>query len=83
MDEPGLIGYFSDNNLERLRRCEILAEKKGLKVPQIAMAWIFNQDFSVFALSSPANALMAEENIKAIETPLTKEEVLWLNLEEA
>ncbi len=82
MDEPGIIGYFSDNNLERLRRCEILAEKKGLKVPQIAMAWIYNQDFPVFALSSPQNKAQAEENIKAMEVTLTKEEVLWLNLEE-
>ncbi|MBR6719741.1 MAG: aldo/keto reductase [Clostridia bacterium] len=82
MDEPGIIGYFSDNNLERLRRCEILAEKKGLKVPQIAMAWIYNQDFPVFALSSPKDKYQAEENIKAMEVTLTKEEVLWLNLEE-
>ena len=82
MDEPGIIGYFSENNIERLRRCEILAEKKGLKVPQIAMSYLFNQDFSVFALSSPATSAMAEENIKAMETTLTKEEVAWLNLEE-
>jgi len=28
MDEPGIIGYYCENNIERLRRCEILAEKR-------------------------------------------------------
>lgn len=83
MDEPGIIGYFSENNIERLKRCEILADEKNLTVAQIAMAWIYNQDFSVFALSSPRDKKQAEENIKAMEIKLTKEEVLWLNLEEA
>ncbi len=81
MDEPGIIGYFSENNLERLRRCEILAKEKGLKVPQIAMAWIYSQDFNVFAISSPRDKKQAEDNIKAMYVNLTNEETAWLNLE--
>ena len=45
MDNPGIIGYFSENNIERLRRCEILAEEKGVSVAQVALAWIYNQKF--------------------------------------
>ncbi len=81
MDEPGIIGYYCERNIERLGRCELMAEKKNLTVAQVAMAWIYNQDFEVFALSSPANIDQAEQNIAAMNTVLTKEEVKWLNLE--
>lgn len=81
LDEPGYIGYFCDNNLKRLARCEELAEKKGITVAQAAMAWIYNQRFEVFALSSPVTAEQLSANIKALEIELTEEEVRWLNLE--
>lgn len=82
MDEPGIVGYFSDNNIERLRRCEIMAEKKGLSVAQIALGWIYNQRFSVFALSSPQNRKQAEDSIEAMNVKFTDDEVKWLNLED-
>ena len=81
MDEPGIIGYFCDSNLERLARCEQLAEKKGITVAQAAMAWIYNQKFDVFALSSPVTQGQIDQNIAAIEIELTDEEVAWLNLQ--
>ena len=81
MDEPGIIGYFCDSNLERLKRCEQLAEKKGITVAQAAMAWIYNQKFDVFALSSPVTQGQIDQNIAAIEIDLTDEEVAWLNLQ--
>ena len=34
LDEPGYIGYFCENNLKRLARCEELAEKKDITVAQ-------------------------------------------------
>ena len=81
MDEPGIIGYFCESNLERLKRCEELAEKKGITVAQAAMAWIYNQKFDVFALSSPVTQGQIDQNIAAIEIELTDEEVAWLNLQ--
>ncbi len=82
MDEPGLIGYYCENNLERLRRCEILAGQRKLKVAQIAMAWIYRQPFAAYALSSPVTKQQLLENIEAIDIPLTDDEVRWLNLED-
>lgn len=82
MDGPGITGYFSDNNIERLRRCEIIAKKKGLSVAQIALGWIYSQSFSVFALSSPQTRKQAEDSIKAINIKFTEDEVKWLNLED-
>ena len=80
MDEPGIKGYFCPDNLERLRRCEQLAAEKGVEVAQIALAWIFNQKFEVFALSSPVNAEQINQNARALDITLTDEEVAWLNL---
>lgn len=81
MDEPGILGYYCESNIERLRRCEILAEKKGISVAQIAMAWICNQPFDVFALSSPITREQIAQNVAAINIKLTRDESSWLNLE--
>ena len=81
MDEPGIIGYYSEKNIERLRRCECLAEEKGISVAQAALAWIYNQKFDVYALSSPVTKQQLDANIKAMEIELTDMEVKWLNLE--
>ncbi len=80
LDAPGILGYYCPNNIERLRRCEILAKKKGITVAQAAMAWIYNQKFEVFALSSPVTPEQIRQNIRAMDIALTEEEVAWLNL---
>ena len=82
MDEPGLKGYAYPENFERLRRCEILAAEKGMTVPQIAMAWIFNQkDLDVYALTAPVQRDMMQVNVAASEIVLTEAECKWLDLE--
>ena len=81
IDEPGMLGYYCENNIERLRRCEILANEKNVTVAQIAMAWIYSQPFDVFALSSPVTKQQIDENIKAIDIALNENESKWLNLE--
>ena len=82
LDGPGMKGYASPENFERLRRCEILAAEKGMTVPQIAMAWIFNQkNLDVYALTSPVQRDMMKSNIDASEIILTESECEWLDLE--
>ena len=80
MDAPGILGYYCPSNIERLRRCELLAKKKGITVAQAAMAWIFHQKFEVFALSSPVTPEQIRQNIEALDIALTEEETAWLNL---
>ena len=82
MDEPGLKGYAYPENFERLRRCEILAKETGMTVPQIAMAWIFNQkDLDVYALSAPVKREMMRTNVEASEIRLSEADCAWLDLE--
>lgn len=81
IDEPGILGYYCENNIERLKRCEILAKEKNKSVAQIAMAWIYNQPLDVFAISSPVTKEQIHENIDAIDIILTEKECKWLNLE--
>ncbi|MBQ3269579.1 MAG: aldo/keto reductase [Clostridia bacterium] len=81
MDAFGVKGYACDANIERLRRCEIMAAQKGLTVPQVAMAWLFNQRaLDVYALVSTSRPENMRDNIAASEVALTDAECAWLDL---
>lgn len=82
LDSAAVKGYVCEANFERLRRCELLAKEKNLSVPQIAMAWIFNQrELDVYALVASSSRERMRQNIAAAEIPLTDAECAWLNLE--
>ena len=82
MDAAGIKGYAHPDNFERLRRCERLAAEKGLTVPDIALAWLFNQRaLDVYALTSPSAAERMRNSIAASAIPLTDAECRWLDLE--
>ena len=78
LDRAARKGYLCADNMERLRRAEILAEKKNCSVTQIAMAYIFNQQMPVFAIVSTTNPGRMRQNIRAAEMKLSPEEVDWL-----
>lgn len=80
LDEFAIKGYASENNFERLRRCELLAAKKGCSVSQIAMAWIFKHNLNVFAAVATSKPSRMQENIDALNIDLVDEEVLYLDL---
>jgi len=81
LDKPAISGYAYTDNFERLRRCEELAEIKGVSVPQIAMAWLFHQKVNTFAIVSTPNSAQMQENIDALSIGLSGKELLYLNLE--
>lgn len=78
MDPFAQKGYLYPCNMERLARAEILAERKGCSVAQIAMRYIFASDMRVFALVSTSDPGRMRENIEAANEPLTREEARWL-----
>ena len=80
LDEFGMKGLCCEENFERLRRCEELAEKKGLTVAEIALAWVFRSPMNVFPVVSTSSEERLAKNIGAMEIPLTEEECAWLDL---
>jgi len=80
IDGACLRAYCHEVNFKRLDRVEILAEEKGVSVPQIAMAYIMNQPLNVFALVGAANREEFRANVAACDLELSQEEVEWLDL---
>ena len=72
--------YCSDANFTRLDRVKELADAKGLTVPQIALAYIFNYPMNVFALVGAQNQEEVDTNVAALNTDLTEQELLYLDL---
>jgi aryl-alcohol dehydrogenase-like predicted oxidoreductase len=57
-----------------------LADAKGLTVPQVALAYIFNYPMNVFALVGAQNQDEVDTNVAALNTDLTEQELLYLDL---
>lgn len=74
-------GFASQENFERLRRCEELAAEKNASVSQIALAWLMHQPLNVFAAVATSNLERLQADIDALNLPLTDGECRWLNLE--
>ncbi len=72
--------YAREDNFVRLNRARQLAEEKAATVPQIALAYIFQQPLNCFAITGTLNTTHFKENIEALEIGLTKKEVSWLDL---
>lgn len=82
MMEPGAAhAYCHEENFERLKRAEMLAEKKACSVSQIALAWLLKQKIEAFPIVSASTGGRMEENVKAMEIELSEDEAKWLNLE--
>lgn len=80
LDPNAVKGYCYPENFERLARVEKIAARKNCTVPQIALAWVLNQNFDVFPLVSVPKAEWMASNIEALDIALTKEEIEWLDL---
>lgn len=81
LDSFAMTGYACSDNFERLRRCEIIAEKHGVTVAQIAMNWIFSHPLNIFAIASMSKADRMKTNREALLLQLSDEEIAYLNLE--
>ena len=83
LDPPAVKGYACPDNFERLRRCEELSARKGVTVPQLAMRWIFAQELNTFAVVSTSSPARMQQNIDALQIPLTAQEADYLDLRAA
>jgi len=80
LDEFALKAYYFEENRERLRRAEALAEKKGATVAQIAIAWSLCQKVDVYPVVSTTRVSRIAENAKALNIRLTAAECAWLDM---
>jgi aryl-alcohol dehydrogenase-like predicted oxidoreductase len=79
LDGAALKAYAHEVNFQRLDRCRNMADKKGVSVPQIALAYILNQPFKVFPIVGAASKEELLEIVAAADIVLTKEECNWLD----
>lgn len=70
--------YCHEDNFRRLDRARILAEERGLSVPQMALAYVLNQPVEVFALVGCNSGEEFRANVEAAGVGLTPEELAWL-----
>lgn len=80
LDQFTIKGYWCEDNLERLRRAEKIAEEKQCTVAQLAVAWMFTQGLDVYAVLSSGNIKRLFSNTEAMGVEITEEEACWLNL---
>lgn len=80
LDQFGMLGYGYPENFERLKRAEELAEKKGVTVPEIALAYLFTHPMNAFAVVSTTSPERMRMNIGAMDIELTQEERDYLDL---
>lgn len=72
--------YYCADNVERLRRAELLAEEKGCGVPAVVLAWALRQPMNVFCILSPSSAKHLSSVLSAFQITLSDEEAAWMNL---
>ena len=75
--------YCYEANFTRLERARMLAEQKGMTVPQIALAYVLNQPLNMFALVGCRTGAEFAENVAAGHLRLSPDEIAWLGLDEA
>lgn len=83
-DDPDVVRAY-DNEASRARRvrAEKLASDMEVSTPQIAMAWVLNQPYPVFALAGLRTADQARDTLKAVDIELSSEQLRWLEHGEA
>ena len=78
MDEYAVKGYLCRENMTRLQRAEILAERHRVSVPEIAMRYVFSSPINLFAVVSTTGPERLQMNIRAASCPLSEEDIRFL-----
>jgi aryl-alcohol dehydrogenase-like predicted oxidoreductase len=72
--------YYHEENWERYKRAQNLAELKGCTPIQIALAYVLNQPFLAGAIIGPQTKEELTSSIEGSKITLTSKEMNWLNL---
>ena len=63
--------YYSEENFERLRRAQILANRKKMTLAQIGLAYVLQQAFPVIALVGPTTMSNLDGALGALNVEAT------------
>jgi aryl-alcohol dehydrogenase-like predicted oxidoreductase len=72
--------WFSDDNLERRRRAEELAEDLEVPPVTLALAWVLHVDVPIVPIIGPQSLAHLRTSLQALDVTLTPEQVRWLDL---
>lgn len=78
LDVLAVKSYAAPDNFGRLDRAGELARRKGVSVPQIALAYVMALPLTVFALVGCQTAAEFRANADALNLTLDADEVIWL-----
>jgi aryl-alcohol dehydrogenase-like predicted oxidoreductase len=78
-NQPRFQGENLQRNLELVRRVEQIAVKKGSKPSQLALAWVLAQSEMIVPIPGTARRAHLEENLGALELPMTLHDLAQLN----
>lgn len=78
LDRLAVTSYAGPGNFARLDRAEELARRKGVSVPQVALAYVHALPLNVFTLVGCQTADEFRANAEALDLELSNEEVRWL-----
>lgn len=72
--------YAFENNFRRLDRVKELAEDKGASPAQIGIAYVLSNNSTTHAIVANWEIEQIDDNLKALDIKLTKDEIAWLEL---
>lgn len=72
------VTFVSEENAEKLRRCEKIAGDTGYTVAQIALAYVVNSEMNAFAISGSTNPNRIRQSAAAADIILTPERIKFL-----
>ena len=78
LDKLCVQSYCYEENFARYARAEELAQRRGVSVPQLALAYVLSQPWNVFTLVGCANGAEFAVNAAALDLRLTEQERAWL-----
>ncbi len=76
-EKDSLVGsrYFRPEDFDVLERLEEVAKEKGVKPPQLALAWLLRRPWVTSPVIGPTKVEQLEELVSAVEISLTADDV--------
>lgn len=76
---PRFQGENFRKNLDLVTKIEELAERRGAKASQLALAWVMEQGSNIVPIPGTKRRIYLEENVAAVEIKLSNEELAALD----